>query len=118
VAARLSDTTATENPLAARGMSAPVVHHLQNRCMRRFHDAGAVDADSAKTLSDAGVRDSLVLRYLKSRGVIREGKAGRYYIDSQAERRFRKRRFTFTVTLICIGIGVILTLLTITLVTP
>ena len=36
-------------------MSAPVIHHLQNRCLRRFHDAGAQDAKSARRLNEMGI---------------------------------------------------------------
>ena len=37
---------------------------------RYFHTAGAVSPEAAASLGQVGVRDSLVFRYLRSRGVI------------------------------------------------
>ena len=92
-------------------MSAAVVHHQQNRCMRRFHDAGAVSPGTAATLGHVGVRDSLVLRYLRSRGVIVDAGGERFYLDPDAERRFRQRRFVFVVRVLAVGLIVIVVLI-------
>ena len=59
-------------------MSAPVIHHFQNRCLRRFHDAGATDATSARPLAEMGISDSLVFRYLRFRGIVCEAEPGEY----------------------------------------
>ena len=92
-------------------MSAPVIHYLQNHCLRRFHDAGAVDAKSARPTAEMGIGESQVFRYLRFRGVIREAEPGRYYIDTEAEGGFRRKRFRFTFAVLCCGIAVIASLL-------
>ncbi len=92
-------------------MSAPVIHHLQNRCLRRFHDAGATDAKSARLLAELGVGDSLVFRYLRFRGVVREAEPGRYYLDAEAEKNFRLKRFQFTLAVMSCGVVVLAALL-------
>ena len=91
-------------------MSAPVIHHLQNRCLRRFHDAGAEDAKSARRLNEMGIADSLVFRYLRFRGVVREAESGQYYLDAEAERNFRRKRFQFTLAVLSFGVVVIASL--------
>ncbi|MDP4693357.1 MAG: hypothetical protein NWS00_02330 [Opitutales bacterium] len=88
-------------------MSAPVVHHQQNRCMRRFNDAGAVSQQQAATLDEIGTGDSPVLRYLQSRGVIVEAGIGRFYLDVEAEQRFRRSRLVFTVTVIAVALAIL-----------
>ena len=92
-------------------MNAPVIHHLQNRCMRRFHDAGATDSNSARLPSEMGIRDSLVFRYLRFRGVLREAESGRYFLDAEAERIFRRKRFQFTLAVMSCGVVVLAALL-------
>jgi hypothetical protein len=94
-------------------MSAPVVHHLQNRCLRRFHDAGATDAKSALLLNEIGIGDSFVFRHLRSRGVLREAEPGRYYVDAEAERSFRCRRRQFTLAVVSFSVVVVVSLLTV-----
>lgn len=86
-------------------MSAPVVHHLQNRVMRRFHQRQAVGATNAKSLQDVGQRRSLVFRYLVRRGVIVQNGSGLFYLDPESEADFRRRRFRFV--LIVLGAGLI-----------
>lgn len=78
--------------------------------MRRFHDAGAVSPATAATLDEVGIRDSMVFRYLRSRGVIVDAGGGRFYLDPDAERKFRQRRFVFTASVLAVGLGVILVL--------
>ena len=92
-------------------MSAPVIHHFQNRCLRRFHDAGATDATSARPLAEMGISDSLVFRYLRFRGVLREAEPGRYFIDAEAERIFRRKRFQFTLAILSCLVVVLASLL-------
>jgi hypothetical protein len=78
--------------------------------MRRFHDAGALSPATAATLHHVGVRDSLVLRYLRSRGVIVDAGGERFYLDPDAERKFRQRRFVFTTSVLAVALAVILVL--------
>jgi len=85
-------------------MTAPVVHHMQNRVMARFHRADAVRPDSARTLEELGQRESLVFKYLCRRGVIVQAGPGRFYLDPVREQEFRRRRFWFVVAVIGIGL--------------
>ena len=86
-------------------MSAPVIHHFQNRCLRRFHDAGATDATSARPLAEMGISDSLVFRYLRFRGIGCEAEPGEYYLDAQAEKNFRRKRLQFSLAVVsCVAV--------------
>jgi hypothetical protein len=76
--------------------------------MRRFHAAGAISPQTAVSLDQVGIRDSLIFRYLRSRHVIVEAGARRFYIDAVAEAKFRHRRFVFTA--VALGIGIVLLL--------
>ena len=66
---------------------------------------------SARPTAEIGIGESLVFRYLRFRGVIREAEPGRYYIDTEAEELFRRKRFRFTCTVLCCGVAVIASLL-------
>ena len=81
-------------------MSAAVIY--QNRVMRRFHDAGAVGPDRAKTLTEIGQRRSLVFRYLCARGVIAQAGPDSYYLAPAQESLFRKRRLRRAVTVLLV----------------
>ena len=86
-------------------MSAPVIHHFQNRCLRRFHDAGATDATSARPLAEIGISDSMVFRYLRFRGIVCEAEPGEYYVDAQAEKNFRRKRLQFSLAVVsCVAV--------------
>lgn len=92
-------------------MSAPVIHHFQNRCLRRFHDAGATDATSARPLAEMGISDSLVFRYLRFRGIVCEAQPGEYYVDAQAEKNFRHKRLQFSLAVVSCFVLVLASLL-------
>ena len=79
--------------------------------MRRFHEAGADSPETAATLDQVGVRDSLVFRYLRSRGVVVDAGGERFYLDPDAERKFRQRRFAVGVSVLAVGLVVILVLI-------
>ena len=85
-------------------MSAAVIY--QNRVMRRFHEADALQPGRARTLAELGQRESLVFKYLCLRGVIISAGSGRYYLDPIREQDFRGRRFRFTLMLLGFGLSV------------
>ncbi|HAU38830.1 MAG TPA: hypothetical protein DCX07_14080 [Phycisphaerales bacterium] len=97
-------------------MTAAVIHHSQNRVMKRFHETGAIRPEQAKTPAEIGLRESMVFRALCRRGVIRPVEAGRFYLDPVAETDFRRRRFRFTVTVLGIGLAALLTALVLALI--
>ena len=74
-------------------MSGAVVVMHQNRLMRRFRDAKATTAKSARTLGEIGCRNSWIFRRMVARGVFVETMDGSYYMDDEAARRFVKRRW-------------------------
>ena len=86
-------------------------YHQQNRCMLRFHGAGAVRPETTSTLDQVGVRDSLVFRYPRSRGVIVDVGGGRFHLDPDAERKFRQRRLVFTASVLAVVLVVIVVLI-------
>lgn len=62
--------------------------------MRRFQEAGALSPASAKRLDDVPVAQSLGLRRLRHRAVIREAQPEHFYLDEevwQAVSRMRRR---------------------------
>ena len=92
-------------------MSAPVIHHFQNRVMGRFHGAGATSPETARKLEEIGQRESLVFKYLCARGVIVQAGGGLYYLDPVGERRFRKRRFRLVATVLGVVLAALATML-------
>jgi hypothetical protein len=69
-----------------------VIIARQNRYMRTFAEAGAVSAQSAKTLEQLECRNSFIFRRLAAREVFRSTGDGRYYLDMDAADRFRALR--------------------------
>ncbi len=77
-----------------------------------FRDAGATSPDRAQSYTAIGLGDSLALRRLRNRAVIREAAPGVYYLDEEvwaAVRRTRLRMLTVFLALIAVVlIGVLL----------
>ena len=92
-------------------MSASVIHHQQNQCMRRFHEAGAINSQTVATLEEIGVIETSVLQYLQSRGVVVNKGAGWFHIDLEAEQEFRHRRTVFTVSLLAVVLAILIVVL-------
>ena len=63
--------------------SGSLIVHVQNRCIRRFREAGALSADRARPLAEIGEREHFPLRRLRAAGVIREDGDGRFYLDEE-----------------------------------
>ncbi len=84
-------------------MSGAVVMH-QNRLMRRFQDAHATDAKSAKTLADMGCRNSWIFRRMVANGVFMETGDDRYYMDENAAQSFVKMRRRRMLTFLAVAI--------------
>ena len=71
---------------------AEVIVIRQNRILRHFRRSGALDPARAVPLEELGLRRSWLLRRLEARGVLVALPDGRYYLDGDAERRFRSFR--------------------------
>ena len=57
-----------------------------------FHKAGALEAASARPLSDMGLDESMALRRLERRAVVRESSPGCYYFDEEVWQAVRAAR--------------------------
>lgn len=78
----------------------------QNECMRRFRNAGAVDAKSAKPLAEMGVKRDRIFSKMEDKGVFRPGPAPEtFYMDASAAEDFvaaRRRRAFYMMLLVII----------------
>jgi hypothetical protein len=77
-----------------------------------FRAAGATSPERAQSYTAIGLGDSLALRRLRNRAVIREAAAGVYYLDEEvwaAVRRTRLRMLTvFVAFLAVLLLGIVL----------
>ena len=62
------------------------------KTLKLFQAAGALAPESAQPLAALGVRRSPALRILKRHGVLVDVGDGRYYLDTAAHERWRRRR--------------------------
>ena len=70
-----------------------------------FRDAGATAPERAQSYTAIGLGDSLALRRLRNRAVIREAAPGVYYLDEEvwaAVRRTRLRMLTVFVAILAV----------------
>lgn len=74
-------------------MSAAAIMARQNRWIRRFLKAKALDAKHARTLADLGCKDSRMFQRLVDKGVFVACDGGRYYLDEAGCTAFRAARF-------------------------
>lgn len=72
--------------------AAAIIIRRQNRIIRAYREAEALDQANARRPEDLGVASRLAFRGLVRRGVLIDSGAGRYYIDSIAAERFIRRR--------------------------
>ncbi|HVM72265.1 MAG TPA: hypothetical protein VMT91_10940 [Anaerolineales bacterium] len=73
-------------------MSAAFIIAKQNQYLRCFQEAGAVSPNTAMSLEQAGCQDSRMFQRMVRRKVIRQAMPGKYYLDVEAARAFRKAR--------------------------
>jgi hypothetical protein len=64
----------------------------QDRYLRGFEQAGAMDPSSARTLGELGLRESSVFRGLVRGGIISPSVPDRYFLVPENARRFASRR--------------------------
>jgi hypothetical protein len=78
----------------------------QNECMKKFRNAGAEDAKTAKPLAELRVKPDRIFRKMEDKGVFRPGPGpGTYYMDAGAAEDFigaRRRRAFYMLLLIVI----------------
>jgi hypothetical protein len=79
----------------------------QNRYMRIFRKAGAVDRGRAKPLDVLGVREKGIFRHMVDRGVFINAGGDLYYMDPNAAEQFiaaRRKRVFFMLILALIAL--------------
>jgi hypothetical protein len=64
----------------------------QDRYLRGFAQAGALESSSARTLGELGLRESGVFRGLVRGGIISPSASDRYFLVPDNARRFASRR--------------------------
>ena len=71
---------------------ASAVIHKQNKLIRIFYEAGAIDPDHAIFIDRFGIRRSYVFNRMVLRGVFIECGPGKFYMDNYAVPVFKKQR--------------------------
>ncbi|MFL5636370.1 MAG: hypothetical protein ACJ79F_06645 [Gemmatimonadaceae bacterium] len=97
-------------------MGAPAIAAIMRRREREivddFRAAGATSTATAQSYTAIGLGESMALKRLRNRAVIREASPGKYYLDEEvwaAVRRLRQRMATVIVSLlVLVMIGVLL----------
>ena len=69
-----------------------VIRRKERRVRDAFHKAGALDPAGARPLSDIGLEESMALRRLERREVVRESSPGCYYFDEEVWQTVRAAR--------------------------
>ena len=89
-------------------MSAGTVILMQmRRIVRQFREAGATHAGAAIVPSQHNIRQSFAFSRLVNRGVLVAINSERFYLDEEAEAKFRRQKLRLVfvlVTLIIIGL--------------
>jgi hypothetical protein len=91
---------------------AAIIRRREREVVDDFRTAGALSPETAQSYTAMGFGESLGLRRLRNRAVIREAAPGTYYLDEEvwaAVRRTRRRMATvFLVILVLFLIGVLM----------
>lgn len=61
------------------------------RLIASFRDVGAMSRTTSRSLSDLGVRDSLLFRRLAGQGVFVNTRGDNWYLDDEMAQRWRRR---------------------------
>jgi hypothetical protein len=67
-----------------------------------FRGAGATSPDRAQSLAAIGLDDSLAVRRLRKRAVVREAAPGVYYLDEEVWTAVRRTRMRLVITFMSI----------------
>jgi len=73
-------------------IAAVIASKNRRKIIRAFRRAQATSAQSARSLAEIGLHESLVFRIQKSRGVVVETEPGRYYLDEEQEAKNKRLR--------------------------
>lgn len=82
--------------------AAAIIARREREVVGDFRAAGALSRETAQSYTAIGLGESLALRRLRSRAVIREAAPGTYYLDEEvwvAVRRTRRRIATIVIVI-------------------
>lgn len=74
------------------------------RIIQTFYRADATEAGRAIVPSEYGIREDFAFRRLVQRGVLVAVNAERYYMDVEAETKYRKQRRTAVLVVLIVGL--------------
>lgn len=78
----------------------------QNEYMRKFRNAAALDAKTAKPLAELGIRPDRIFRKMEGKDIFRPGRSPEtYYMDANAAEEFveaRRRRMFYALLLVVV----------------
>jgi hypothetical protein len=86
---------------------AAAIRRREQEVIDDFRAAGATTPDRAQSYVAIGLGDSLALRRLRNRAVIREAAPGSYYLDEEVWAAVRRTRFRLVTTMMLI-LGILL----------
>lgn len=92
-------------PTGPKPMSVAAVILIRERWLvDRFRRAGATSPEAARTLAEVGADEGIALNRLSRRAVIREAKAGAYYLDEPTWTALRGTRRRLAAIVIGVGL--------------
>ncbi len=91
---------------------AAILARREREVVENFRAAGAISRETAQPYEAIGLGDSLAIKRLQNRAVIREASPGRWYLDEEvwaAVRRTRRRVATVLLSVIALTLlGILL----------
>jgi hypothetical protein len=86
---------------------AAAIRRREQEVIDDFRAAGATTSDKAQSYTAIGLGDSLALRRLRNRAVIREAAPGSYYLDEEVWAAVRRTRIRLVTTMLLV-LGILL----------
>lgn len=82
--------------------AAAILRRREQQVIDDFRAAGATSPDRAQSYTAIGLGDSLAIRRLRNRAVIREAVQGAYYLDEEVWAAVRRTRQRLVITMLSI----------------
>jgi hypothetical protein len=91
-------------------VAAAAIHRKEREVREDFQTAGATQPISACSLADLGLDESMTMRRLMNRSIIREASPGLFYWDEDVYRSVRsmRRRMAFLMAAVMLIVGIML----------
>lgn len=82
--------------------AAAILRRREQQVIDDFRAAGATSPERAQSYTAIGLGDSLAIRRLRNRAVIREAAPGTYYLDEEVWAAVRRTRQRLVITMLSI----------------